>query len=212
MEESKRLRYIVEGIIGSYESKARTVITLMREVADRVRNYHNEQKEMTNRLKEMLARNECLRKKDFDAMMTGIQKYQSVREEEVSRIVEDFCKEEEETVAKLREILTAKSSSTIEDFRILKEKILNRPKERERRVSQMLKDFHRDQEEVNTALRMLLEKGTSVRIKDFKAMVKAFTIQRKDENAKVDKILEEFERVKDDISVRWQKVMTAIGK
>ncbi len=211
MEDPKQLRTIVEQIVGSYASKVKMVTSLMREVHQRIKDYHAEQGQMTNRLRDILAKNECLRKKDFDTMIAGIRSQQEAREKEVSQMVEDFCKEEEETVAKLKEILTVKSPSTLEDFRILKEKMLNRPKERERRVSQMLKDFHRDQEEVNTAFRMLLEKGTSVRIKDFKAMVKAFQIERRDENAEVDRVLEEFERVKDEISNQWQKVMVTVG-
>jgi len=210
MEDSKHLRNIVGEIVSSYGSKVKTVTSLMKEVTQKIRNYHVEQELITNRLKEMLARSECLRKKDFDTMIAGIRSQYQAREKEVSQIVEDFCREEEETVAKLREILTVKSPSTLEDFKILKEKMLNRPKEREKRLSQMLKDFHRDQDELSTALKMLLEKGPSVRIKDIKAMVKAFHIEHKDENAEVDRILEEFERVKDEISNKWQRVMATV--
>lgn len=208
---SNGVRNIVEQIVNSYESKVKTVTSLMKEVHQRVKNYHIEQEQMTNRSRDILAKNECLRKKDFDTMIAGIRSQQEAREKEVSQMVEDFCKEEEETVAKLKEILTVKSASTLEDFKVLKERMLNRPKEREKRVSQMLKDFHRDQEELNTAFRMLLGKGSSVRIKDFKAMVKAFQIERRDENAEVDRVLEEFERVKDEISNQWQKVMVTVG-
>ncbi len=211
MEDTEQLRNIVEKIVGSYESKVKVVTSLMREVNQRIRNFHTEQEQMTDSLKHILAKNECLRKKDFDVMMTGIRSHQTAREKEVSRMVEDFCKEEEETAAQLKNILTTRSSSTLEDFKVLKEKMLNRPKERERRISQMLKDFHRDQEELNTALRMLLEKGPSVRIKDLRAMVKAFHIDRKDENTRIDRILEEFEKVKDEISNQWQGVMAAAG-
>jgi len=212
MESSNQLHNIVEGIVNTYESKVKTVISLMKEVTERIRSYHLEQEGMTNNLKEVLAKNECLRKKDFDVMIADVRGQQKAREKEAAQIIENFCREEEETVAKLKEILTIESPSTLEEFKILKEKMFNRPKERERKVTQMLKDFHRDQEELNTALRMLLEKGPAVRIKDFKAMVKAFTIQRKDENIKVDKILEEFERVKDEIGDQWQRVMATVSK
>jgi len=211
MEDTEQLRNIVEKIVGSYESKVKVVTSLMREVNQRIRSFHTEQEQMTDSLKHILAKNECLRKKDFDAIMAGIRSQQAAREQEVSRMVEDFCKEEEETAAKLKDILMVRSCSTLEDFRVLKEKMLNRPKERERRISRILKDFHRDQEEINAVLRMLLEKGPSVRIKDLRAMVKAFHIDRKDENTRIDRILEEFENVKDEISNQWQGVMAAAG-
>jgi len=59
----------------------------------------------------------------------------------------------------------------------------------------MLKDFHRDQEEINTALRMLLEKESSVKIKDFKAMLKTFRIERKNGRFKIDEIDDEWNMV-----------------
>ena len=211
MEDTEQILNIVEKIVGSYESKVKVVTSLMREVNQRIRNFHTEQEQMADSLKHILAKNECLRKKDFDAIMAGIQNQQEAREQEVSRMIEDFCKEEEETAAKLKDILMVRSCSTLEDFRVLKERMLNRPKERERRISRILKDFHRDQEELNTALRMLLEKGPSVRIKDLRAMVKAFHIDRKDENTRIDRILEEFENVKDEISNQWQGVMARAG-
>jgi len=212
MKGSKELGIIVEEIVSSYDLKVKTVISLMRQVNQEIKNYHKEQELMVNKLKDILAKNECLRKKDFDKMMSGIRNQQESREKEVSQVVENFYKEEEEMVTKLREVLAIKSPSTLEDFKILKEKMLNRPKEREKRISQMLKDFHRDQDELSTVLKMLLKKGPSVRIKDFKAMVKAFHIERKDENAEVDKVLEEFERVKDEINNQWQKVMVTVGQ
>lgn len=74
----------------------------------------------------------------------------------------------------------------------------------------MLKDFHRDQEEINTALRMLLEKESSVKIKDFKAMLKTFRIERKNGQLKIDEILNEFEKVKDEIDDQWNMVMANV--
>ena len=64
-----------------------------------------------------------------------------------------------------------------------------------KKISRMLKDFHRDQEEINTALRMLLEKGSSVKIKDFKAMLKAFRIERKNIRLKIDEIDDQWNMV-----------------
>ena len=210
MKGSKELGTIVEEIVRSYDLKVKTVTSLMRQVNQKIKDYHTEQELMVNKLKDMLAKNECLRNKDFDVMMSGIRNQQESREKEAAELVENFCKEEEETVAKLKEILTVKSPSALEDFKILKEKVFNQPKEKEKKISQMLKDFHRDQDELSTALKMLLGKGPSVRIKDFKAMVKAFHIEHKYENAEVDRILEEFERVKDKISNQWQGVMATV--
>ncbi len=206
------LRNIVGEIVNSYETKVEAVTSLINQVYQRIKNFHTEQSQLAERLKEILAKRCSFRKKDFETMMTETLNHQETREKELGQMVEDFCKEEEEMVAKLKEILIVKSPSTLEDFKILKEKMLSRPKERERKVSQVLKDFHRDQEELNTALSLLLEKGPSVKIKDFKAMIRAFSIDHTKENARIDEILEEFERVKDEIGNQWQKVMATVGK
>ena len=42
-------------------------------------------------------------------------------------------------------------------------------------------------------------------------MLKAFHIDRKDENTRIDRILEEFEKVKDEISNQRQGVMATVG-
>ncbi len=202
---------MVGEIVGSYESKVKVVIALMREVNRKLGEYHAEQERMIDNLRERFSRYQSLRRSDFDALMEGIRSHQEERENEVNRMVEDFCRNEEETVAKLKEILTVSSPSVVDDFNVLKEKVLRRPKERERRISRMLRDFHRDREELNIALRMLLEKGPAIRVKDIKAMVKAFTIERKDDNIEVERVLEEFEQVKDEISSQWQRVMATVN-
>lgn len=211
MKDSEEFKELIEKIFDSYESKVKMVTSLMRQVHQKIIKYQNEQDLMINRLRDILANNEFLRKKDFDLMIAEINKDKKTREREISQTVEEFCTEEEKIVAELKEILTLKSTSILEDFTIVKNKILSRSTEnREKRVSRMLKDFHRDLEEINTALRMLLEKGSSVKIRDFKAMLKAFRIERKNGRLKIDEILNEFEKVKDEIDDEWSMVMANV--
>lgn len=211
MKDTAEFKELIEKIIDSYESKVKMVISLMRQVYQKIIKYQNDQDLMINKLRDILAKNEFLRKKDFDLMIAEINNDQKMREKNIGQTVEEFCKEEEKIVAKLKEILTLKSASVLEDFNIVKNRILNRSTEnREKTVSRMLKDFHRDQEEINTALRMLLEKGPSVKIRDFKAMLKAFRIERKNGRLKIDEILNEFEKVKEEIDDEWNMVMANV--
>ncbi|MBU2440129.1 MAG: hypothetical protein ABIK21_03355 [bacterium] len=211
MKDSVEFKRLIEKIFDSYESKVKMVTSLMRQVHQKIIKYQNEQDLMINRLRDILANNEFLRKKDFDLMIAEINNDKKTREREISQTVEEFCTEEEKIVAELKAILTLKSTSILEDFTIVKNKILSRSTEnREKKMSRMLKDFHRDQEEINTALRMLLEKGSSVKIRDFKAMLKAFRIERKNGRLKIDEILNEFEKVKDEIDDEWSMVMANV--
>lgn len=209
--EKEALNKVIECTINSYEIKVKSVTSVIRQAGKKIHNCYKEQNHLADKLKEILAKNQNLRKKDFDLMMERVKSRQSFREKEIIQILEDFCQEEEEIVEKFKQILSGKISSPLKDFYDLKDKILNRPMDREKKVSLILKKFHEDHEELTAAIRKLLDKGGSVRIKDFKAMVKAFNIQHQDEIIEVDQMLEEFERVKGEISKQWQKVMTTVA-
>jgi len=212
MKEGHDFRNIVEEIINSYEIKVKTVTSLIKQVVQKVKYFHREQIQMADRLKDLLAKNQSLRRKDFNSIIADIQIQQAQRESEIGHMVENFCKEEEEIVSKLKEIVSGNSLSTLEDFNNLKKRMLSQSKERERKLSRMLKNFHREQEELAAGLRKLLEKGPGVRIKDFKTMIRAFHIEHQEEISGVDEVLEEFERVKDEIDAQWQNVMATAGK
>lgn len=212
MKERNEFQNIIDKIINSYEIKVKTVASLMRQVVQKIKGFHEEQIRMADKLKDILAKNRSLRRKDFDTMMADIRIKQSQREKEISQMVEDFCKEEEEMVGKLREIISGNIPCAFKDFNILKKRMLNRPKESEKKLSRMLKNFHQEQQELAAGLQKLLEKGPEVRIKDFKAMIKAFHIEHHDEIIRVDEILDEFERVKDEIGSQWQKVIANVSK
>jgi len=212
MKERNEFRNLVEEIVNSYEIKAKSVTSLIRQTVKKINNFRQEEVQIAEKLKETLAKKRSLRRKDFDTMIADIRDQQAKKEKEITHMVENFCEEEEETVAQLRGILSGESLCTLDDFQILKKRMLRRPNGKERRLTLMLKNFHRDQEELTAAFRKLLEKGSQVKIKDFKAMIKAFHIEHQDEVSEVDEMLEEFERVKDEISNKWQKVLVTVNK
>jgi len=116
MKDPEYLCNAAEGIVSLYESKVKIVTSLMREVAHRIRNYRMEQEQTANRLKELLAKNECLRNTDLDTIIAVIQSRQEAREKEVDQIVEDFRKEEEEIAVRLEAILAGKSIFPLDEF------------------------------------------------------------------------------------------------
>lgn len=205
-----KLRESVYGIINSYEQKVNSVISLMKEVKKRIEDSYNEQALVMGRLKNTLAQYQSVRKSDFNSLINPIIDQQNRKKEEIHRILENFCKEEKNTADQLRSILTGDSSSNWEEFEILKERLLNRPSEREVRISRLLKDFHCDQEELNIVLRQMLEKDTNVRYKDLKAAIKAFSIEHHEEGAKIDNILDDFCRIKDKVNQQWHEVMSVV--
>lgn len=63
MKNSKDFNKIIEGIIGSYESKEKMVTSLMRQVDQKIKDHHTIQELILNKLRDLLDKNEFLKKK-----------------------------------------------------------------------------------------------------------------------------------------------------
>lgn len=209
---SEDMRAIAEGIICSYEMRMKSVTTLVEEVARLVENFHLEHEKMASQLKENLARGECLRKKDFDTLMRSIRAERLRREREVRETLQRFRSGEERMVMELKETLNGGAPRTAEDFTTVKERILTQQAEREKGVSEMLKVFQREQEEMSVELKKLLSKGESIRIKDFKALIKDIQAQQNLRESQVGKMLEEFRRVRESVDSQWQRLESAVAE
>ncbi|MDP3013129.1 MAG: hypothetical protein Q8M92_02720, partial [Candidatus Subteraquimicrobiales bacterium] len=183
-----------------------TVGRLVKQANELLKSFHAEQEELASKLRDNLAKGECLRKKDFDLMMESIRAQRKKRENEAAGVLERFQREEEEMIAELRKIITSGERTRLEEFKTMKESILARQKEREERVREVLRNFHLEQEELGAGLRRLLSKNESVRIKDFKAMVKAVRVQQRERESEVGKMLEDFRRAREEVSAEWQNL------
>lgn len=205
---AEEMRVLTQNVIDSYEMRVKIVTALMRQTNELIKSFRLEQEDMASQLRERLAKNECLRKKDFEAMIESIQVQQREKEKEVDEMLKKIHQEEKEMVTELRAILVSDNETKMKNFKVIKENILTRQKEREREVSETLRDLHQEHEELSIALRKLLSKGESVKIKDFKAMVKTFQVQRRKGRNEVGQMLEEFRRVREEISAEWEKVIS----
>lgn len=202
----------IEHIISSYEIKVKNVNSLIDKVLQKIKCLHIEQMQMANRLRDILAKNQNLRKKDFDEMIRDIQNRHRQRENEISETAERFYKQEKEILNQLRGLISEESSSKYEDFKKLKKRMLDNSKQREKKLARMLKNFHKEQQELTRVLRILVNKGPSVRIKDLKNMIIAFYTQHQDEAGQLDELLEEMDRAKEEISSQWNKFIVVQNK
>lgn len=212
MKEKDEFNKLSGEIITSYENRVKTVTSLITHVVQKLKAFHREQIKSTDRLRDMLAKTQNLRKKDFDRMIAEIRLQQQKREDEITQMAQQFCSEEAMMVSTLRGILSGKVSYTTDEFSVLKKKILEGPKASEQRLARILKNFHQQQKELAAAVHKLLEKGDRVRIKDFKAMIKAFEFEHQTEFSGMDEILEEFDTVKAEISNQWKHVMASMNR
>ena len=198
----------VESVIDSYEAQVRTVAALMRQTLEVLRNLDYEQEKEVLELRDLLARAESLRRKDFDTLIAKIWARRREKEGKIGETLESFLIEQQEMVVWLRKVVSDGYIS-LEEFRLLSQNMLTRQKEREGKMSRMLRELHLEQEELGAGLKGLLEKGEKVRTKDFKAMIRAVQLRQGGRRDKVGKMLDELWRIDEEVATQWRRVMSS---
>jgi len=198
----------IESVIDSYEARVKTVGALMKKTVEVLKRFDLEQEEKVTELRDLLAKAESLRRKDFDTLMTKIWARRREKEDKVSHTLDGFLKEREELVAWLRKVI-ANGNIGLEEFKLLSQNFIARQKRAEEELSRMLREFHLEQEELGTGLKQLLQKGEKIRIKDFKAMIKAVQLRQGGREDEVGKMLDELWGVDEEVATQWHEVMSS---
>lgn len=202
------LNKAVEDIVASYETKIENINSffetthlILSELQGYLLNTKEEERNQINgQLQDLLAKNEHLRRTDFDQMMQGISTLQIGKEKEIRDLVNSFLTEQKQMVnllrdnfIKIKQALTeAEEVSGSTAFTINPERnqrikesqrtmadVLVQQDKRKLEVSLKLKEFQKEQREMTQVLLELLAKGRNLRIKDLKSMLKEFDIQHK---------------------------------
>lgn len=116
-KEKKDLKDLAQDIIASYDARVKVVGEIIQDTHKMMNSFKDKREKMSRELKEVLAKCESLRKKDFDRMMADIVLKQNEREEEVGKMLEDFRQEEESVAEKLKNLLRKGEAIRIKDFR-----------------------------------------------------------------------------------------------
>jgi len=221
------IKDVVEDIIPSYESRVYsigavfdTTHQILQGFQDSFLDTKQEREKLNAELRENLAKNESLRRKDFDHMMQGILSTQNEREKEVRNLLNGYLNGQKEMAEALRENLKKFKSSLargetgrVKDFRGIIKGILARQDERKEEVTSNLKEFQNEQQEMAKRLKEVLAKGNNLRIKDFKLMLKEFKTQHQERIARQEERREEvrsmlggFEKERIEAAKNWQIV------
>jgi bacterioferritin (cytochrome b1) len=191
MADSLNVTYVVEGIISSYAEKLRGISLIiddtqmvLGEFQESMSNAKEEKEALNVRLREALARNESLRKKDFDVMMNAILLSQRDREKEVRTLLHSYLAEQRDMARQLRENLgifkdglNNNNVGRINEFHEMFTDILKKQEDRKAELASRLKMLQKEQGELSRSLGELLSKGRELRIKDLKTMLKRFEAQ-----------------------------------
>jgi len=204
----EQLRVLAAGIVDSYEIRVETVCSLLTQANNFLHSFQLELDDMMNRLRINLTNFQSLRRKDFDSMIQDVLDHQREIENKAVLCLSNFHKEEQEMIGALRNIVSAQGHDPIEDIEVMLEDMLTRQKNRELDIVKTLKQIQAEQEELKTGLKRLLEKGEDIRIKDYKAMLKAIRTQQGKDSRDLFDLLDDFDLVRNRVNDQWQKIVS----
>lgn len=190
---AEEMKSIVDNVISSYEARIQSIEPIFDTTNQLLQGFQvsfldtkKEREKITLELRESLAKQESLRKKDFDNMMQGLVLTQDEKEKEVRGLFDKYLNEQKEIAQTLRNNLKQFRDSLakgeiqrIKEFQAVIGGIFAEQEKRKKEVSSKLKEFQKGQQEMSKKLKTLLSKGRELRIKDFKEMIKEFEFQRK---------------------------------
>lgn len=207
------MKNITEEIVSSYENRISTVGSVIENTHQILDNFKTERNQMSDELKSTLAREESLRKKDFDNMMKDVLSLQDTREKEVKDLLKAFIDEQKELAETIKEILTnGGEKMRLNEFRTIMQSIQARQKAREKEVKLMLEEFQNEYKEMSESLRGLLNKGEAIRIKDFKKMLKDIRSSQLEREEDVRKRLDEYRKERQDMASEWRKLTITMAR
>ena len=185
---------LVENIFSSYETRIQCVEALFQTTQKVLQGFHDsvldtkqEREQINGQLKENLAKNGSLRKKDFDKMMSQVSSHQDQCEQEVRNLSKEYLDEQtnlvhelKQNLANFKDALTKGEAQRVKEFHAMITEILSKQEQRKNEVADKLKKFQKEQHETAKMLKELLAKGRELRVRDLKAMLAGFKIQHKE--------------------------------
>lgn len=156
------LKDLTKDILASYEARIRNVQEIAENTHQLTEGFKGQRENMSKELKEVLAKSQSLRKKDFNEMMKGILLAQSEREQKVKEMLADFRKEQTETAERLRNLLKKGEDLRLTDFKKtlagikanqIKEKAENPAKQIRTELAQMREGIYKMLEKLKTEIK-----------------------------------------------------------
>jgi hypothetical protein len=184
----------IESAIFSYEARIQSIGALFEATGQIIQDFQEsllgtraERERINSQLRENLARNASLRKKDFDRMIGVISSQIDQSEQEVRELFKRYLSEQARLVQQLREglrefraALVAGRQDKVKELQTLVREILGRQDESKNTVTSKLEQFQQRQQRTSKMLKGLLAMGEKLRIADFKAVLAEFKKRRQE--------------------------------
>lgn len=182
----------VDGVLISYEARIQGVECLMETARNVLENFDTsildarcEYEQVNEQLRENLAQNGSLRKKDFDTMMRVMSAEQEQRGREVRDLSKQYLEEQTQLVHELRgrlhdftSALAGGEPAKVTEHHQAITDLFTKQQQHSTDVVTQLKGSQKEQQETAGMLRELLAKGRELRIKDLKLTLVEFKRQR----------------------------------
>jgi hypothetical protein len=225
MGMSNGMKNMVDQIVSSYETRIESIGTLfdtthqiLQGFQDSLLDTREEREKLNRELRENLAKNKSLRRKDFDNLMEGIILTQNERKREVRDLLNSYLHEQKEmaqglkeNLGKFKDSLAKGEAQRIKEFQEMIRGILVKQEERKEEVTLRLEEFKKEQIMLTSRLKELLAKGKELRIRDFKSMLKEFNARYQERLAlqegrgkEVRHILGEFQKRRKETAPDWR--------
>ena len=194
MPEVLDLKNAAENAVSSYETRIESVGAMfdaahqiLGDFQEAFLDNKEEGRKINTELRDILAHNEHLRKKDFDSMTQGVLSVQEEREAEVKNLLKGYINQQKEmaralreNLAKFKDALAKGDVQRVKEFQEMIKDVLTDQDARKEEVTSKLKEFQKERQEMAKGLKALLAKGRSLRIKDLKEMLQEFRAQHKE--------------------------------
>lgn len=206
------IKRLTNEVVFSYESRISEVGIIIDNTYRILEEFKTKRNEMSNQLKENLAKEGSLRKKDFDSTMEEILSRQDEREKQVKDLLRTFLEEQKEAAYTIKKNLSEGEKVRINDFKKILQDIQARQRGGENEVNMMLKEFQKEHKEMAESLRTLLDKGEAIRANDFKEMIKNIRSRQIERTNEVREKLDEFRKERQEMASEWHKLTIAMAK
>lgn len=191
---------LVDGVFRSYEARIQGVEGLLETARNVLENFDNsildarpEYDQVSEQLRENLAQNGSLRKKDFDTMIRVMSAEQERKGREVRDLSKQYLDEQTQIVHELRgrvhdftgALAEGEPAKVTEHHQAITD-LFTKQQQRSSEVVTQLRESQQQQQETAGMLRDLLAKGRELRIQDLKLMLAEFGKQRRQRLAQQD--------------------------
>ncbi len=196
----------IEPVLEAYRASAETVASYMRRAVDLLEGLYADQDEMIEQLREIFARHHSLRHSDFDSIFGSVLIDRRRTRESLLALVEDYRAGREAVITEIRELFGSDVTQAAQAWPELKERLLSETDDGAGGVISALRRVHMEQEELSTALSVLLARAEKLRISDLKTVARNLASRDSRESAELAALLVTCESAALNAGVKWHRL------